>query len=298
MLSHLQTALVGLYQCVAAVPNAYRVEPPDGLESYSRWISVLEFPADMTNFIIPPACLGTYRRQLLISSCWPIVLLVVAAAGCIGRELMRRGKTRNLVVRRDTRSIVGAGLQQILPLTLVVTFVLLPSTSMVIFKTFLCDAIEYAPGDTRRYLSSDLEISCASDDYKTTQQIAIVMILVWPVGIPVLYALLLWASRDALITGNATPLSRAVAFLSDDYDAMGYGTFWWEPLEMFRKLFLTGFVLVIDESSEQARVLAALLVSITFLALHLAIKPHKKFAAARMDSHFQSHYRTNVASLD
>ena len=34
-----------------------------------------------------------------------------------------------------------------------------------------------------------------------------------------LYTALLWASRDALLTGTATPLSRAITFLFDDYDA-------------------------------------------------------------------------------
>jgi len=45
---------------------------------------------------------------------------------------------------------------------------------------------------------------------------------------------------------------------------------------MFRKLFLTGFVLLIGEGSENARVLVALLVSTAFLALQLFVKPHKR----------------------
>ena len=45
---------------------------------------------------------------------------------------------------------------------------------------------------------------------------------------------------------------------------------------MCRKLTLTGWVLLITEEYEQARVLVALLVSIAFLALHLSIKPLKR----------------------
>eukprot|EP00966_Prymnesium_polylepis_P167601 3874359-Prymnesium_polylepis.3 len=44
------------------------------------------------------------------------------------------------------------------------------------------------------------------------------MLVVWPVGIPVLYAMLLWASREALRTGIPTSLSRATAFLSEDFN--------------------------------------------------------------------------------
>ena len=72
-------------------------------------------------------------------------------------------------------------------------------------------------------------------------------------------------SREALASNKPTALSNAISFLSEDYEAMGKGTFWWEPLEMCRKLVLCGWVLLISEHAEQARLVVALLVSITFL---------------------------------
>eukprot|EP00966_Prymnesium_polylepis_P148230 3424137-Prymnesium_polylepis.1 len=96
------------------------------------------------------------------------------------------------------------------------------------------------------------------------------MCILWPVGVPVMYALLLWGSRAALSKGNVTPLSRATSFLSGDYENRA---FWWEPLEMCRKLILTGWVLLISEHAEQARVNVALLVSILFIVLRLSLKP-------------------------
>eukprot|EP00966_Prymnesium_polylepis_P322757 7378997-Prymnesium_polylepis.1 len=45
--------------------------------------------------------------------------------------------------------------------------------------------------------------------------------------VPLLYAALLWASRDALLSGRPTRLSHAIAFLADDYRPTGAG-FWWE----------------------------------------------------------------------
>jgi hypothetical protein len=56
------------------------------------------------------------------------------------------------------------------------------------------------------------------------------------VAVPLLYAALLWLSRDALLAGTPTPLSRATSFLSADY---GVNAYWWEPLEMCRKLTLS-----------------------------------------------------------
>ena len=47
----------------------------------------------------------------------------------------------------------------------------------------------------------------------------------------------------------------------------------WEPVEMLRKLALTGFLLLIDEHHELSRALAALLISLLFFAAQWALKP-------------------------
>jgi|EP00966_Prymnesium_polylepis_P113556 hypothetical protein len=44
-------------------------------------------------------------------------------------------------------------------------------------------------------------------------------------SVPVLYSSLLWASRDALRSGNPSALSEATAFLSGDY---ALHAFFWE----------------------------------------------------------------------
>eukprot|EP00966_Prymnesium_polylepis_P327961 7383782-Prymnesium_polylepis.1 len=69
----------------------------------------------------------------------------------------------------------------------------------------------------RRYLSDDFSLNCDSGEYSTTRHVALFAIGLWPVGTPLLYTLLLWACRDAIRTGRPTPMSRATAFLSEDY---------------------------------------------------------------------------------
>ena len=59
-------------------------------------------------------------------------------------------------------------------------------------------------------------------------------------AVPILYSLLLWACRDAFRTGRQTSLSRAIAFLSDDYDKAGVGLCW-ELFSMTHKLILSLF---------------------------------------------------------
>ena len=87
----------------------------------------------------------------------------------------------------------------------------------------------YSEVETRRYLRDDLALACDSDDYSLTLTVALVALLVWPIGVPLLYALLLWASRDALFHGRPTTLSRATAFLSGDCTIAGTGTVTFAP---------------------------------------------------------------------
>ena len=82
---------------------------------------------------------------------------------------------------------------------------------------------------------------------------------------------------STLAMRTPTALSRATAFLWGDYTAAAYC---WEPLEMCRKLTLTGWVLLIDDDAEQARVLVALLVSMAIFGLRLSIRPLRRCAAA------------------
>eukprot|EP00966_Prymnesium_polylepis_P116513 2692841-Prymnesium_polylepis.1 len=67
--------LVGLYQCLSAVPSAFNVMPPLGLEEYTRWIDLIEMPSELENIFVPTACIGDYRSRLLLGSLWPFGLV-------------------------------------------------------------------------------------------------------------------------------------------------------------------------------------------------------------------------------
>ena len=221
----------------------------------------------------------------------PIGVLLAIALSYIGLELVQSHRKKKVaVVALHSSGAILRGLQRALPLVCLVTFVLVPSISTRIFETFICKGFEYdASGATRRYLSDDLDMSCDDDEYMATRSIAMLMAIIWPFGTPVIWAVLLWASRDAIRTNRKTHLSRATAFLSGDYTPEA---FWWEPVEMCRKLLLVGWVVLIDEEAVLARVLVALLVSMCFLVLHITLKPLKRCAvrgfelgSVRADSH-------------
>ena len=206
--------IVAFWQCVSAVPSVFNVIAPPGLEAYTDWLDVIEFPAFGIDLALHAVCMGSYRRRLMISACWPIAFLLASAVCSVGFESFRaRSKACAARLRVGTR----AGLLRILPLTLLVTFLLLPSITMRIFNTFLCDAIPFDEhGEVRRYLHDDLRLSCSSGEYEAARSAALALVVVWPVGAPVLFALLVFASRDSLRTGKQSELSRATAFMTAD----------------------------------------------------------------------------------
>jgi hypothetical protein len=239
-------AIVGFFQSLAAVPNVYNVVTPNGMEAYIGWVRLLELPNLFgVSALIPQACFGSYKARLLIGCLWPVVLLAAYAMVRVCWEIAQdRLRGRILVVgTRGTRAarrnglvtqglplsfFVFQGLSEAMPAVLVLTFLLVPSASTQIFMTYNCNPVEYdhSTGDVRRYLHDDLSLSCTTDEYRDLENIANVMKFLWPIGVPVLYGVLLWLCRHELRTGTAgdTKLGRAIALLWADCTSAGTRT--------------------------------------------------------------------------
>ena len=103
-------------------------------------------------------CRSCFRR-LFISASWPIALVILAVAGFAGAELTREC-AGNTPTPRGSHAALRDGLQSALPLVLVLSFIVVPTISTIVFKTFLCVTFEYdtSQGLTQRYHSVDLEM--------------------------------------------------------------------------------------------------------------------------------------------
>jgi hypothetical protein len=127
-------------------------------------------------------------RRLAIVSSWPLFVLLTAYGACVGWEVVRECINRRLHVARPNYCAAAfRGVQRTLPLTLVLTFILVPSTATQIFKSFQCDGYEFdRSGATRRYVRDDPSLSCDSDKYQRTKLLASIMVTIWPLGVPAL----------------------------------------------------------------------------------------------------------------
>ena len=115
-------------------------------------------------------------------------------------------------------------------------------------------------------MRQDASVECGTEDHESITDLAIGFIVVWPVGSLVLFTALLAACYKPLRAKTANALTEATAFLHREYKRRWY---WWEAVELARKLVLTGAVLLIPEERAFLRLVVATLFC-SFYAVGLA----------------------------
>ena len=101
----------------------------------------------------------------------------------------------NLIMTR-WRSVL---LAQNLNLFLLWSYYVLPGACSVIFRTFRCTGVKESNSSSAAFfMTEDSSISCSSDRYRVGCVWASLMILVYPIGIPVLYGSLLYEVRQSI----------------------------------------------------------------------------------------------------
>ncbi|KAG5187595.1 hypothetical protein JKP88DRAFT_307196 [Tribonema minus] len=111
------------------------------------------------------------------------------------RRGLLRCVPRRTACRRFSRSILVMLAERGHQIVLAFTFVIFSGVSTVCFQTFACDTL---PGTDQRWLRADYSISCNAPKHTFYLAYAAVFVLVYPVGIPALYAWYLWRARDTL----------------------------------------------------------------------------------------------------
>ena len=94
------------------------------------------------------------------------------------------------------------------------------------FEAFACEQF-----DTGRWLRADYAVRCDGSDYASVRTLAVVALLLYPIGIPLAYTVLLFLARRALLDSKPTVLSTALTFLHGEYHTR---FFWWELAEVRR----------------------------------------------------------------
>lgn len=278
-------AFIGFVQVVAVIGPVYSIEMPNLYRAVLRALEVVYIDI-FGDLFIPTECIGGYQRFLIVKATFPIILIAVAAT--LRGLLWLHQKWR---LRDDSPSTDEGGRRtmlkcvsttgiSLLPLILWMGIFFCVTVSASIFRALHCVRFVYdsEKGQYREFISESLDIECptsghpASKGFYQLRAVAVFLVGVWPVGCLLGLALLLWAVRKQVLSRRPSKLSHAARVLTRDYKP---AFFWWDFVELVRKLFLTGFVLIVPESAAFLRLVLALLFSVLFLIGQTMLAPFK-----------------------
>ncbi|CAM9756463.1 unnamed protein product, partial [Laminaria digitata] len=184
------------------------------------------------------------------------------------------------------------------------------SASTLTLETFTCDD---DVGDGKSYLRADYSISCDSDLYMFFRGYAILIVLVYPLGVPVTYAAILWRKRDLLnprihtvaMSGPGQGEETATTAqsvrepeleeLEERVNARGENpklapskflwrdfapfVFYYEAIECDRRILLTGVLVFVAPNSSTQAAMACIFAFCSLLGFEL-VRPHVDSADA------------------
>eukprot|EP00903_Cladosiphon_okamuranus_P020453 g18773.t1 len=285
--------VVVVWQILTVFPSITGVDFPASYSRFLSWIDVVNF--DLASLFVGSCILPAldFYQRLLLTTLAPIALAALLA--CTYWTAIRRAGASGILRKAAWSRHMAAGL--------LITFLVFTSTSTIAFKTFACDE-EAVEGES--FLRADYSLSCNTTKHTWYEVYAGFMILVYPIGIPLLYAYILWVNRELLNpriqqVGRAEPdeemakspptcsseerqlsmqetLERRLQnpdlvpsmFLWKDF---GPNMYYYEVIECGRRILLTG-VLVFIAPNTSAQAAAACIFAFLSLVGFELLRPH------------------------
>lgn len=239
---------------------------PNVYQRFLDGVNILNFDA----LWIPSAgCIidVDFHDSLLVSTIGPLLAVVFLAGTYIVATRRNRGSEAALQkVRQKHTSML-----------LLMSFLVYSSVSAKVFQTFACEHLD----DGREYLRVDYRIECDSSKHRLFQVYAGIMILVYPVGIPLVYAFLLYKNRRVLRNKVERQTSPQVQPISDLWVPYKPERWFYDVIECLRRTSLTGVVVFIYPNTA-AQVAVTLVIAFAFAILSESLAPYVSKLDARV----------------
>jgi hypothetical protein len=166
---------------------------------YLKWLDIINL--DISWFLSVGCVLHVnFYAKLLVTTLAPLVVAAVILAVYLrARYVHRLVDAIQEPATAPQRSFRTDALQHAtakhVSAFLTFTFLIYSTVSTVVFQTFACDYFD----DTKEsWLRADYSISCDTHKHTSYKIYAAVMVAVYPIAIPALYAVLLWRHRHSL----------------------------------------------------------------------------------------------------
>lgn len=194
---------------VTKVGRVYEVDLPASVNRLLGSFSVaVSFGFTSVGSILQCLDMSGYVNTLLLYMVMPLAL----AALIVVIALIR--------LRCNGTCTARAALEMTTPALLKLAFLAYPLIANVAFDAFSC----YKFKDSE-WLKADVAIQCDTQPHYDALALAWAAIVIYPIGLLLVNAALLFAARHAISSGRPTDLSRAIAFLYREYEPH---LFWWE----------------------------------------------------------------------
>jgi len=166
----------------------------------------------------------------------------------------------SLVLKKQSMDIKHEARSQLF----LVVFLIYPSFTNKLFEGLACRTIS----DESSVLDVDYGLSCQSSYYAGLRIVLYALVLLWAIGVPGLLWWSMYKMKHLILAEDPDTLSE-FGFCVDDYKT----THWyWEVVELARKLILTGIISLFSRGSI-VQVVAATTISFFFFALTLKERP-------------------------
>jgi hypothetical protein len=252
--------ILGMAQVLSLLPAVLELVFPQAPKAAISFAAI--FVADLRD-LLRFECWGTSASHSWSwYSKWVVSLTVTPILAFLpffirwGWRHIRKQSRDSARARREASELARAEIYEGLAF---VVMLLYPQISSAIFSALRCRSL----GETSTWLEADYSVDCGSQRYKKYRTIAVALVVVVPVGIPcVLFATLIQNRRHSTAEfrktrrsdGQQPPGSQFVfemasyrhqkaqktfGFVVDDFQPEFY---WYEPIDMLRKLMLSGLL--------------------------------------------------------
>lgn len=156
--------IISMMQVQDGLVPTFQISLPDAFMNFLTTVSVWEFDVPLDCFY--PT---SFHHKLIYKTATPLVVIAIL-----------------YLVRVSTRDPEIAA--KALNWLFFVVFLFYPSCSSIIFRAFSCHEFD----DGTKYLRADLSINCGSISHQYITAYAWTMFAIWPVGVPMIYGLVVW----------------------------------------------------------------------------------------------------------
>lgn len=203
-------------------------------------------------------------------------LLVATIGPIIGMSLLALTYAIALRKHRGSEESIRAVQQKHMSMALFIAFLVYSTVSSTVFQTFACEALDTDDPlrDKEEYLIADYSIKCDSE-HKKYQIYAGFMVMLYPVGIPAAYAILLFRRRHilkdkSLREGQGHSSVRAMSGLWKPYKPR---RFYYEIVECGRRVMLTSVLLLI-KGGTAAQIAVTIVLAFFFAVTFEVLSPY------------------------